>query len=209
MSARCFPVVALALSLAIPATAEVGVPDKQYLRLLRYTNTVTPELPAPRAPAMPSDSLAHPFRRFAFLYEDDAGNRIDTIAGTVTKDMGTLPDRTITLRLHEDELKYAYARLLQMGFFELPEHPQYVDTSRVKTTLYYSVGFDRPSPWIRLAARTDSTVHAISWNEHIPYPLESMSDEMLRLHAWINWIWNRIVEKDAYRGLPARVRAQM
>ena len=180
MAAQWLPSVALAATLAFPTAAAVGVPDKEFLRLLKYTNAVTLELPAPRAPAMPSDSLAHPYRRY----------------------------RTIKLRSNEDELRNAYARLLKLGFFELPEHPEYVDTSRVKTTLY-SVGFDRPSPWIRLAARTDSTVHAISWNEHIPYPLESMSDEMLRLHAWINWIWNRIVEKDAYRGLPARVRAQM
>ena len=80
------------LGLAAPAVAET--PDAAYSRLLPFTNATTQALPGPRMQATPSDSLLHPYVRFAFLYEDGAGNRIDTIDGTLTKDLGDAHERS-------------------------------------------------------------------------------------------------------------------
>ena len=183
------------LGLAAPAVAET--PDAAYSRLLPFTNAITQALPGPRMQAAPSDSLLHPYVRFAFLYEDGAGNRIDTIDGTLTKDLGDAPDKTIHFRFNERQLRVAYAGLLKVGFFELPGRPDFLDSLRTRGAKAF-----HELRWIRIAARTDSTVHDVTWNDDYPYQVQYMPDDMLRLHDWINEIWIMAVESPDVRRMP-------
>ena len=124
VSSRFLPAVVFGL-LAMPSVPEAAMPDSTFDQMLPYTNAIAKLPPVPSAPVSPRDTLAHPYRRFAFLYEDEFGNRIDTIDGRVTKDLGMLPDTTIQLTLSDEELRRAYDGLIAIWFWEIPSRPEY------------------------------------------------------------------------------------
>jgi hypothetical protein len=178
--------------------------DTSLVRLLNFTNAVAPGLPAPRASAEPSDARVHPYDRFAFLYEDETGNRIDTIEGTVTKDLGLRGDTTIALRLSDTELRQLHSGLLAIGYFDLPSTPSYWDPQRSGKSLRELHPYEPSERWIRITVRTDTTIHSVGWNGLYPFPVNRLSNDLLRLHNWINRVWALVVERPAYRSLPQR-----
>jgi hypothetical protein len=191
-------VLAVALAFAAP-------PDTALVRLTEFTNAVTTVRPAAPNPSSASDTLAHPFRRFAFLYEDEVGNRIDTIAGTVTKDLGPArADTTIALRLDPVEMRALYDRLIEMNFFSLPRTPPTLSRMRDPGALFTLVPGEPSSSWVHIDVRADTSVRRVGWNERWPFHVEGMSDELRRLHAWINEAWSLFARRAEYRALPAR-----
>jgi hypothetical protein len=63
---------------------------------------------------------------FSFVLEDDRGFRVDTRAGTVTKDMIADPDTTIRLELSHGDLKAIERAFRSTHLVDVPEpHPAY------------------------------------------------------------------------------------
>jgi hypothetical protein len=188
----------------IPADASPIEPDTSLVHLFEFTNAVTMRPTPARAPVKPSDPVANPYKGFAFLYEDEVGNRIDTIAGTLTKDLGTRRDTTITFRFSDAELRLLYSKLIAIGFFDLPHSPKYLDPGLVGKALFKLVDGEPNTRWIRILARTDTTIHEVAWGGRYPVPVDYLSDDLLRLHEWINEVWTLVVERRSYRDLPTR-----
>ena len=95
---------------------------------------------------------------FEFVYETGYGTKIDTYTDRYTHDLVLDPDVTIRLVLSKSEKSKVYAKMKDIGFFELPEpHPPYPEPNcRVS-----------PSTTFRLEARTGSKARRLSWsNEH-------------------------------------------
>ena len=74
--------------------------------------------------AAKGDRERYPRRGFGIVFESQWGFAVDTFAGRVTKDLVSIPDTTIDLRLSDAQLDTLYDAVLRMRLFDYPEpHP--------------------------------------------------------------------------------------
>jgi hypothetical protein len=188
-------------------------PDSAALERLQRVSTAV-RWKTPHAPALPVNlgDLVSPLpKRFAFLYEDAMGNRVDTIDGSVTKDRNLEADTTTALRFSEAELTAVYREMLAIRYFDFPEdgpQPWRGDHPPRLLSLASSGESDGADGWIRLYARTDSTVHRVRWSGMVRLNLNGASDEMLRLTELVNLIWSEVAKHPEYRALLPERQAQ-
>jgi len=130
--------------------------------------------------------------RFAFVLSDDRGFRVDSRAGTVTKDMVIGPDTTVALRLTRDELRRIEEKCRTWHILRVHEpHPPYAlpvqsyDPSLRWTLEVWMDGAHRRFTWVEWAQTKEtpawhalfavenrilSIVHARPEWANLPYP---------------------------------------
>lgn len=99
---------------------------------------------------------SYPREGFKFLFELGWGTKLDTYAGTMTKDLVDKPDTTIRLVLSEAELDRVHAKMVEIGFFEFPEpHPPWPKEDDCSQD---------PHTTVRIEATSGGTTRRLSWS---------------------------------------------
>jgi hypothetical protein len=83
---------------------------------------------------------------FAFVYEDGWGTRVDSRAGTVTRDMVGNPDTTVALQLSPAEMRSLYRTFRRVHLLDVREPRPVMPPTHQMTTL---------RTWWRLDVRMD------------------------------------------------------
>ena len=132
----------------------------------------------------------HSREGFGFVMESAYGERMDTFAGTITKDMVGDPDTTIAVRFRESDLDSIYRMVIETRFFDLPgPHPSY-------DTIYVM-----PHTQMTLLVQAGSVRKELSWDTG-RVDVHNLSDEWKRLFDLMREI-QRIQESyPEYRALP-------
>jgi len=133
--------------------------------------------------AKPSSKAKYPRSGFNFAFETGRGNRIDTYKGTVTKDLISSPDTTIRLQLTNAEMDRVYGKMIDIGFFDIPQH----QLSR------HTAG---PRDPIRIVATAGKHTKRLAWRwgERI--------DDWQGLSELDRLIWAIVHDRREYRALP-------
>ena len=140
-------------------------------------------------PERRGDRQRYPRRGFGLVLECETGERVDTFAGTATKDLCMLPDTTIELRLSEAQLDTLYDTVVRMRIFDLPEHP------RPRRTMVFVSSFGT-----RFVVRAGETAKVFTWRDGDPSP--PLPYEWKRLFAVVNSLRRMVTSHPAYRALP-------
>jgi hypothetical protein len=92
---------------------------------------------------------------FSFIFEDENGTRIDTAQRRYTKDLVIGRDTTITLVLSPAGMKRVRAKMVAIGFFDLPEpHPPLVGCRSSQD----------PHTTIRISATDGTRTRLLRWD---------------------------------------------
>ena len=134
--------------------------------------------------------LRHPRRGFGIQYQESLGKGVDTMRGTVSKDMVVDPDTTIRLALSEGALDTLYALALRDHIFDLPETlPMQVGRHTVGTEVD-----------IHFRIESDGKQRDWRWEAHnLNYPL---SDDWKRMVRFLGVLDSIVTTQPAYRALP-------
>lgn|SRR5262245_5290545 len=194
--------LALVASLAVVAACvlEFGslwsAPAETYYRIQyavanRYTRWRNAQ-PARVLPSRPGDRERYPRRDFGLVLEGNTGERVDTRAGLVTKDLVELPDTTVQLRLSEAQLDSLYAAVIRMRIFDVPEpHP--------KPAL---PPLACPNFKTRLLVRAGDATRSFMW-ESTDLWGTALSDDWKRLFALTDMLVRMVQADPVYRALPS------
>src|SRR5262245_16464267 len=132
----------------------------------------------------PDDYRKYPREGFGFAIEWDRGFNIDTLHGTLTKDLIENPDTTIAFELSPAEMGSIYEATIAMRFFDLPEpHPPF-------ESHYWSIPYDDS---VKVEVRSGSAVKHLAWSTR--HVIEHPSDDWKRLNRWLSMI-GRMVERN-------------
>jgi len=109
----------------------------------------------PRSLAVRADDYRrYPRADFGLIFDDSNGNRLDTFAGTYTKDLIALPDTTITMFLPAADLDSIYEAMIRIRFFDTAEpFPSLRVTNAIE-----------PNTIQRLRARAGSVERELVWD---------------------------------------------
>ena len=140
-------------------------------------------------PTRPDDLVKFPREGFGFVLETNCGERIDTFAGWVTKDLVMLPDTTIELHLTEAELDTIWRKVIEVRLFDYP--------SVVPRDPRFSVD---PSMTTHLSARAGTAEMTLTWESGVP--ADHFRDEWARLVQWIALIRQVVYSRPEYQALP-------
>jgi hypothetical protein len=141
------------------------------------------------------DSISpDPMRDFNFIYEEGRGTMIDTFRGRITKDLVIGPDTTVDLALSKSELNRVYAKMISIGFFDMPEpHPPYTLEDR---SCRHS-----PHTTIRIEATSGSRTRKLYWDTAICVLHETA--EWKGLKELQSVIWEILTQRPEFKTLPA------
>jgi hypothetical protein len=136
------------------------------------------------------DYQRYPREAFGFVLEDHWGNRVDTFAGTITRDLIADRDTTITMRLSNAEMDAIYEKAIEIRLFEFPGRLP----DRISGSMY-------PARRIRLVARAGDARQSLVWDtgglvEGVP------SDDWKRRRDLIRLIEGTVRAREEYRALP-------
>jgi hypothetical protein len=96
-------------------------------------------------------------KRFAFLLDDGHELKFDSIEKTLTRKFPSRRDSVVHLELSDPELRRVYERMIAIRFFDIPSrHPTYFTPGALDTIGKYA--------YVSLFARSDTTVHQLSWD---------------------------------------------
>lgn len=139
------------------------------------------------------DRARYPRQSFGLLLVDRHGFRVDTFAGTASKDLIELPDTTIHLELSEAQMDTLYDAVIQMRYFDYPEpHPPI----RANSTFALS------NDMIGLRVRAGDATKDLTWNPGDEIAQEPVSDEWKRLRRLVRMVYRMVTSHPAYQALP-------
>ena len=136
-------------------------------------------------PERKGDRERYPRRGFGLVLEDTRGFRVDTFAGTATKDMIGLPDTTIALRFSDAQLDTLYDAVIRMRLFDDPGPIPYLAHGET-----------------RLTVRAGPSTRVLAWSHGYFWPPRPISDGEKRLHALLDTIGRMVSTDPAFRALP-------
>jgi hypothetical protein len=147
-------------------------------------------------PPRPLTVRAEDYRRFpraafGLIYEDSNGNRLDTFAGTYTKDLIGHPDTTVAMVLPPADLDSIYEVMIRIRFFDPTE---LFPSLRVGSTI-------QPNTTHRLRARAGSIERELVWDTGT-WVDGPTTDDGKRLLGALRLIWRRIKAHPVYQKLP-------
>ncbi len=172
-----------------PEVDEVKVPSMDFAPWTALLRGMT------RAPGL-SEEMPPDFTLLA-AYGVQAKNKLDTAAGTFTKDIVSMskPNPTAELRLTREELATLYRSLKDMGILDYPSvfRPQLEAEATTGTSTMVS-----PHNTYLLSIRAGGMEKTISWED------ESLSatPEAKALRDWFDALRQMIEAKPEYRAIP-------
>jgi len=132
---------------------------------------------------------------FIFKYGINKKNILDTKENKFTKDMVTDSAITTELKLTVKEKKHIYKKLMEIGFFELPEKYQ------VKIMPDEKVAGLSPCSQYELIVLKNGNNKSVSWNNCI-VPATVKDEQFDQLMELTNLINSILTKKKEYRNLP-------
>lgn len=145
-------------------------------------------------PVRSEDFHRYPRSGFGLIYLDSNGNRLDTFAGTITKDLVNLTDTTIAVDLPPADLDSIHDAMIRIRFFD-PD--QLFPSLRLGSAI-------QPNTIHRLRARAGSAERELVWDSGT-WVGGPTTDDGKRLLELFRLIWRRIEARPEYRTLPRPV----
>lgn len=132
---------------------------------------------------------------FAFTLEYGSCNRdvLYTFEGTFTKDMIVDPDVTISFQLTAEQLTEIYQKLVEIGFWDLPE------VYAIPTPKDGTVGIVTPAMEYRLTVRNGGETKTLYWVDEI---FDPTSPEAEGLRDLFNLVIGLVQNSPEYQQLP-------
>ena len=152
-----------------------------------HTFVTHPPRPLPERPA---DNEQYPLRGFSFAFSTKHGERVDTAAGLVTKDLVGNPDTTISLVLSPAELDRIRKRMIAIRFFDMTESP----------SSYWPGRSDGPDD-LHLVATAGGITRRLDWPSGMIADLYP-SDDWKRIRDLVALIREIVAARPEYRALP-------